>query len=507
MYKKLFIGFISVLTLSTQLRAQDIDMPGQSFINRYSVSQAFAGFNGNTEAFAGFRQYMTGIEGAYKTMRFDFNGNFMDNMGYGFNINQEKSGNFSNTTAALTYAYHINLGNQLGLSLALSPMLVRSAYDLSSANTFGANTDPVFQNQSGFSATGFDAGFGLVFNWTNLFFSVDIPRIICSDLKYQNGIYNYDRTFKGALSYIYDAGSFSIEPMAKVSFKQKGDLNYAACVAAKYNQRIWAEISYLNHGTFAIGVGGAVNDRILLNYQYETGTGDLAKSSNGTHEISIGFLVKKSETRKMPDYFPIPEDQINSKNEYDKAEEKLNQEIKKRESEIKRLEKLINTLKTQQQTTSQVDTNNDNTTQNQQTTNNTESTTTPPKNDNKKWLDPIRGISISFSTTGYTLNKSSLPELGIYISTMKIVEDVNLKIIVFADNQGGKDADLLLAQKRADAIKSYIVSKGIAADRLFTEAHNSNIANNSELRFVANEVQFSWDKTFTYDNSQIAKLQ
>ena len=73
---------IATACLSTALAAtaQDVVFRGQNYADRFSVAPAFAGFNGNDEAFVSYRRNMFGIEGAPKNMRIDVNGDIMNHL-------------------------------------------------------------------------------------------------------------------------------------------------------------------------------------------------------------------------------------------------------------------------------------------------------------------------------------------------------------------------------------------------------------------------------------------
>ena len=351
-------------------KAQDMPIFGQNYINRFSVNPAFAGYNGNTEAFVGYRQSMVGIDGANKTMAVDLNGAANENMGYGVSILNQKSGNFNNLFASVTYAYHIKMSDDMSLSLALSPAVVRNAYNIAGATTYGNAVDPVLQNQAGLSATGFDAGFGLMFNWTNLFVSVSLPRLICKDLDFNPAIYNYDRSINAEISYILETGDFEIEPLADLWYGMKGGVDYRVSVAAKYKKRFWAMLSYMNEGYIGVGMGAAAGSRIVVNYQYEVGTTDLSKNVLGTHEISVGFLVSRAKKRKLPTIFPDdenavkPEDNKKDDKLLQETIKKLNQEVEDREKEIERLENMIKALPQNSQSNNQNSSNNQTSEQN-----------------------------------------------------------------------------------------------------------------------------------------------
>ena len=147
MTKRIIIATAFMAALSAT--AQETYFRGLNYADRFSVSPAFAGFNGNDEAFVSYRRNMLGIEGAPKNLKLDVNGDIMNqNAGYGIDITSEKAGNFTNLAASISYAYHIQISDDINLSLAVSPTILRSSYNLGKATTFGAQTDPVFQNEA-----------------------------------------------------------------------------------------------------------------------------------------------------------------------------------------------------------------------------------------------------------------------------------------------------------------------------------------------------------------------
>ncbi|MBQ2099310.1 MAG: PorP/SprF family type IX secretion system membrane protein, partial [Bacteroidales bacterium] len=255
MTRKFITAAALLLTVHTAM-AQELT-PGQNYMNKFAAAPAFAGFNGNTEGFLGYRATMTGIDGAPELLRANVNGGFNGTMGFGVDIANEKSGNFNNTIAALTYAYHVKLSNDMNLSFALTPTILRSSFDLGKAKTFGSQVDPVFQNEAGLAGTGFDAGFSVMFNIQGLYFSINAPRLICQDLKFQNGIVNADREINTNISYALEADKWEIEPGAMISYGIKGGLDWQAGVAFKYDRRAWLQMAYASQKWMGIGVGFA----------------------------------------------------------------------------------------------------------------------------------------------------------------------------------------------------------------------------------------------------------
>ncbi|MBO7568216.1 MAG: PorP/SprF family type IX secretion system membrane protein [Bacteroidales bacterium] len=502
MTRKLITAAALLLTVHTAM-AQELT-PGQNYMNKFATAPAFAGFNGNDEGFLGYRASMTGIEGAPTMLRANVNGNIKGNMGYGVDIINEKSGNFSNTIAALTYAYHVRLNSDANLSFALSPTIVRSAFDLSNAKTYSAAVDPVFQNEAGLAGTGFDAGFSIMFNIKGLYFSVNAPRLICQDLKFQNGIVNTDREINTNISYAIEADKWEIEPGAMVSYGLKNGLDWQASLVAKYDRRAWLQASYSSQQWVGVGVGFAATNRIVMCYQYEIGMSDIAKTCNGNHEVTVGFLIGKAKKYQKPTIFIDDKTDArgNGKGDGDLAK-KLQEEIKTRDEEIKRLEGLIDDCCTNNNPTSDVNTPKpsedpvqitDPSEPNQQVADNNqpveENEIAQPRDPHSvEWLTPSELINVRFATGTATLLQSSKSDLDALALKVRHDKNKDRDILIIAYTNDPTAYGKQMSENRAMTIKKYLISKGVPAQRLIaTGARLRTVSDDPDGRYEDNRV-------------------
>jgi OOP family OmpA-OmpF porin len=86
----------------------------------------------------------------------------------------------------------------------------------------------------------------------------------------------------------------------------------------------------------------------------------------------------------------------------------------------------------------------------------------PP--DLKKFTGVIQGIN--FKLNSAQLLKGSFPLLNRAVKVLKDYPDVRLEIGGHTDNRGKADYNRDLSQKRADAVKDYLIKQGIGPDRL-----------------------------------------
>jgi outer membrane protein OmpA-like peptidoglycan-associated protein/Mg-chelatase subunit ChlD len=82
--------------------------------------------------------------------------------------------------------------------------------------------------------------------------------------------------------------------------------------------------------------------------------------------------------------------------------------------------------------------------------------------------------NILFSTNQHTLSSSSTPELDFLVRLMKARPKMKVKIEGHTDNVGDVDRNLQLSDLRAEAVRQYMIRRGISRDRLYTVGYGEN---------------------------------
>lgn len=77
--------------------------------------------------------------------------------------------------------------------------------------------------------------------------------------------------------------------------------------------------------------------------------------------------------------------------------------------------------------------------------------------------------TVNFDFNASTLTSTAKANLDKLVIVLNNNVDTNINMYGFTDSKGADDYNLKLSQRRADAVKSYFVSKGIASSRLFAE--------------------------------------
>ena len=112
----------------------------------------------------------------------------------------------------------------------------------------------------------------------------------------------------------------------------------------------------------------------------------------------------------------------------------------------------------------------------------------------KKLTDAFSLTKVAFRTGSMQLTNESKKRLKKAASIMKNYEGYSYKIQGHTDNRGNENFNIKLSKKRAEAVKAYLISQGVAAEILSTEGLGSSqpIASNDtrEGRFQNRRVVF-----------------
>ena len=88
---------------------------------------------------------------------------------------------------------------------------------------------------------------------------------------------------------------------------------------------------------------------------------------------------------------------------------------------------------------------------------------------------------VSFETGKAILAKASFARLRPLLEYLTLKPDIGIELSGHTDNVGDDDANLRLSDERANAVKSWLVSNGVAAERIFAVGYGAErpLADNS----------------------------
>lgn len=305
------------LSMST-LSAQQITLGSQYLINDFSLNPAYAGANDNVEAMMSYRKEWIGGSGGPESRFINVNGALPNILGFlpvvpsevgiGATVYSQEFGIFRTSGFSATFAYKFKIAAVQSVRLGLSFGLMENNINLAELGTSALN-DPVVMSNSEMRKTVFDATFGALYHFQKLYVGVAVPRLMETKIENDSGnvIYSLSRHYVVHASYkIPVVPKFTVEPFVIARMTANSGMLYEVAAKTEYNKQWWLGLMYRKGGTMGLTLGGKIFNAVQMAYSYEfAGTGKLGQS-NGTHEISLGFIIGESKSDAPPSTIKKP---------------------------------------------------------------------------------------------------------------------------------------------------------------------------------------------------------
>ena len=322
MKKWLFLFFIFV---GLALKAQQRPQYSQYLLNSYLLNPALSGIENYTDVKIGYRQQWAGLLEAPRTafvsahwalgneylwanaLSFETEGNdprsrsYTQNYtaspahhGIGFVAVSDKAGQLATTTFDISYAYHLQLNNQLNFSLGIAAGISRVAIDINALLLENPN-DPALNNAADVRLLP-DLSLGLWLYGANFFSGLSVQQVLpqklnfSGDNQYQKGK-QVPHTFLHTGYRFYLAEDLNITPSVLVKYVPHVPLSADVNVKMGFKDRIWIGAGYRKQDALNMMAGFNISHLINLSYSYDVTTSMLNQASKGSHEVVLGLLL------------------------------------------------------------------------------------------------------------------------------------------------------------------------------------------------------------------------
>jgi len=315
------------LVLCFSASAQQRPQYTQYIFNNYLLNPALSGMENYTDVKLGYRKQWTGIKDAPQTSFISANWKFGDDYlwrnplslpdhgddpmsrnymqnytaspshhGMGFTAVVDDVGPLSRVDANLTYAYHLQIGEQMNLSVGAAAGISRIGLDINALD-FGADNpnDPSVQNTI-VSQVKPDLSLGVWLYGARFFAGASVQQVLPQKLKFtSDSQYN---TGKDVPHWFVTTGyrlfvSDDISATPSVMFKgvSPAPLSFDMNLKMSFKDRFWLGGSYRRNDSFSALAGVNISKLINLTYSYDFVTSELNAVSNGSHEIVLGIQL------------------------------------------------------------------------------------------------------------------------------------------------------------------------------------------------------------------------
>lgn len=293
--KKLIIAIIGIAAASA-VTAQQTPLSNFYNFNQYLLNPAEAGADYKIAGTGSHRIQWQGLNGAPRTTFLGVHGSLNENMGIGGNILVDQTDILKQFNASLSYAYRIKLNEKAMLSFGVSGMMVQNSIGYGDA-VIGDYADEVI-NGGTEAGTTFDAEAGIMLQYGKGKLGVASSHLFESGVEYNlsdnrgRGTFERVRQFSAYGSYTFELSeNWNIEPTAIVRNQGVNSFQMEASAMAAWKETLYLGAGFRQEAGYIGRIGFQITEQIIAAYAYEFSNTGIASYSSGSHEFMIGYRI------------------------------------------------------------------------------------------------------------------------------------------------------------------------------------------------------------------------
>jgi type IX secretion system PorP/SprF family membrane protein len=217
--------------------------------------------------------------------------------GVGLSIISDKTGNFTRTTVAASYAYHLGLNATTNIALGVSPGISRIGRDVARTDFGGGtNVDPAQGTNSALNQLRPDIGAGIWLYSASYFVGASAQQIIPQKIAFvDDATYNTGRLiphlfFTAGYRFLMNEDINAL-PSVMVKYVSPNSPQVDVNMKLQFRDLLWMGASVRVREGYQGMIGLNLANTVNVGYAYDFTQTKLNTASRGTHELIIGFLL------------------------------------------------------------------------------------------------------------------------------------------------------------------------------------------------------------------------
>jgi type IX secretion system PorP/SprF family membrane protein len=447
---------LSVCLLSLVSYSQQTPQRNLYGYNKYAINPAYAGASGCTQInFSHLNQWVK-VDGAPLTSMISANTLIGKSLGLGGQVLVDQIGMIQQVSAMGSVSYGLSIGKSHNIRIGASIGYNQYRIDASDAIAF-ENGDPIIDGGEQAGGT-INSNIGILYQWKNLEISLGSQQLIQSTSNMSfSGIdgFGLKRHLNGLVAYNQKIGeNWMLTPSIYTKGTNNGyqlDLN----ADATYKKRIFGGLGYRTSVGLIARAGIQVQDLFFIGYAYETPMSNIASYSSGSHEIILGIKFCKKKPKTTPEIAETKKETPDS----------LNNTLRNEEiSSLPTLDTIVITRVDTVFIEAAVE----------------EIVEVKQVQAEKKDFIPIEK-DVLFEFDKAIVQKGSFGALESIVNILNNKSELKISLQGHTDAQGPENYNVMLSKNRVSAVRDFLLSNGINANRIVIEALGEKvpIADNS----------------------------
>jgi type IX secretion system PorP/SprF family membrane protein len=447
---------LSVCLLSLVSYSQQTPQRNLYGYNKYAINPAYAGASGCTQInFSHLNQWVK-VDGAPLTSMISANTLIGKSLGLGGQVLVDQIGMIQQVSAMGSVSYGLSIGKSHNIRIGASIGYNQYRIDASDAIAF-ENGDPIIDGGEQAGGT-INSNIGILYQWKNLEISLGSQQLIQSTSNMSfSGIdgFGLKRHLNGLVAYNQKIGeNWMLTPSIYTKGTNNGyqlDLN----ADATYKKRIFGGLGYRTSVGLIARAGIQLQDLFFIGYAYETPMSNIASYSSGSHEIILGIKFCKKKPKTTPEIAETKKETPDS----------LNNTLRNEEiSSLPTLDTIVITRVDTVFIEAAVE----------------EIVEVKQVQAEKKDFIPIEK-DVLFEFDKAVVQKGSFGALESIVNILNNKSELKISLQGHTDAQGPENYNVMLSKNRVSAVRDFLLSNGINANRIVIEALGEKvpIADNS----------------------------
>lgn len=294
-------AFILQLIFAAALcNAQQLPQFSQYMFNQYAFNPAYAGVPDSWEAVSNNRYQWLGITDAPRTFTLSAQGPLRkENMGLGGYLYTDNVGPTRRLGFQTSYAYHIQLSDQVKLSFGLSFGFNQWMLDADKVTAYHPG-DFYFSNGL-LKTTDLDGRFGLYLYHPDWYVGASVEQMLHNKITFletqiSSESYMEDHFYVHGGYTFHLSEDWDLEPSTLLKIGLPAPLKLDVNVRTIYKDAVWLGFGYRTNDAATAMVGYCYKNQLRIGYSFDFTTTDLRNYNSGTHELMLGFVFAKSKS-------------------------------------------------------------------------------------------------------------------------------------------------------------------------------------------------------------------
>lgn len=221
--------------------------------------------------------------------------------GIGGHIIYDVQGPYEQISGFLNYALHIPINNKLKISIGLSASITNQRMDYEKIVLRNPGDDDLYQAllASGGKSTYLDINPGIMLYGERFYISYAAFRAFRTALSSDEILTsekNINHSFMAGFQ-LPIAERVKLLPSILYNYNLEYESQWDTNLKVLINEKTWIGASYRSTGALVFMAGVYINNIVSLGYSYDYVISELNNYTNGSHEISLGLMLFKKDTK------------------------------------------------------------------------------------------------------------------------------------------------------------------------------------------------------------------